>query len=366
MSRLFLFSFGQLEGIPAPFRNEGLKGVILASLLATTFITLFSGLGVAASVTKCGSDQNPIDRREGSNQFGGVEFGYESRVENYSKTARRYSWCIENFSQYLVADFRWGNNADVDQDGRYFSAFVEPGKVGWITRTDSSDIQSSARYIGFRRLNSRFWTTITAETIFNSRLGELKTWAEPLASDPIKQIQFQKTDDSIIDIVKLSHDDPKAFVALVKERKLVFQDRMVATIPTNSSTVAAIADGKYEKYDPNDFVRATIRFANFFTVNDGVVVSDIFLEVWPEIKEDSSRLKDAFKSIDGLMTLRPTRDQAYPKELMVHDRAEIGERRILRQSGTELSYVPATLTISSKLSEITFAALPLTILVSKQ
>jgi len=333
-------------------------------------------LGIGATVcvadqSKCES-QNPssIDKREGSQNGSPIQFNFESRVEKYINVARRYTWCVENTSKYLVGDFRWGTDPNVGRDSRYFNAIVEPGKVTPFVRTDSSDVRNALRYLGVRPLNSTSWTTITTETIFNSHIGE-KEYEEDRNSSSrsslVQRVQFQAATDSTmpIDIVDVSRDR-NAFVTLLEKGKINFQDSMVATIPTSPAVMTAIESGKYEEYNPKDFVRARIRLENNFFLSDGAPVSEIYISIFPEADNDTPRLGEALTAITSLLVLYPSaQSQPYPKQLGVIDIAKIGSRLVLRQSAAELNHVSATLALGSKASKATIASLPVDVLIGK-
>jgi hypothetical protein len=109
-----------------------------------------------------------IEKRVDKVTSGYVDFIAESRVQRFTETARQFIWCITNFHEYHVAEFRWGTPAKED---KYFGAFVEPKREAETTRTDSSDIGFGYRQLKYRRLNSSSWKEIEPETIFPERLG---------------------------------------------------------------------------------------------------------------------------------------------------------------------------------------------------
>jgi len=168
-----------------------------------------------------------------------------------------------------------------------------------------------------------------------------------------------------IDIVDVSRDR-NAFVTLLEKGKINFQDSMVATIPTSPAVMTAIESGKYEEYNPKDFVRARIRLENNFFLSDGAPVSEIYISIFPEADNDTPRLGEALTAITSLLVLYPSaQSQPYPKQLGVIDIAKIGSRLVLRQSAAELNHVSATLALGSKASKATIASLPVDVLIGK-
>ena len=187
--------------------QRSIRGIIKVTCLSAAALMIWTTV-VAADQAKCVKDDPGfIDKREGSQNGNPIQFNFELRVEKYTKAARRYTWCIENTSRYLVGEFRWGTDPNVDRDSRYFNAIVEPGKATPFVRTDSSGVRTDLRYLGVRALNSTSWNTITTETIFNSHIGE-KEEPNGISRDSlIRRIQFQAdSDPTPIDILELSRD----------------------------------------------------------------------------------------------------------------------------------------------------------------
>jgi hypothetical protein len=79
-------------------------------------------------------DRNPaflLDIRSGILESGDVRFSYESRIEKFSSSARKFVWCIEaDKNNQNIAEFHWGDSAN---EGKYLNTLIEPGRCASST-----------------------------------------------------------------------------------------------------------------------------------------------------------------------------------------------------------------------------------------
>jgi hypothetical protein len=321
----------------------------------------------AAQENRCAGDETRLIEKRAGTQTGRVSFNYQSRVERYTLAAKRYIWCITNTSKYLVAEFRWGADADMNKDSRYFQSIIEPNKPTSAIRTDSSDVKIGLRYIGVRRLNSNHWKTIPVETIFNSHIGRSNDWIDLAPRNSIERTQLPVSPTN--DFAKLSYNHVE-FAAFIKKLGYVrFENSIIATIPTNLKTAKAIESDNYTKYDPSDFIRAHVTLQNYIEPTDKVPISNIYFTIYPENPDDKARLEQALDTIHGQFRLRPIQDLSgvvIPKALYVQALAvEQNKRVILKQPAIDLVYISASLSIGSAKYKTEYASLPVKLLISQ-
>lgn len=220
--------------------------------LAVTISSLLTTSALADHLCHEGSSKIFIDKREDKVQSGVVDFQAESRVQNYSPSARQFVWCIRNTHVYHVAQFMWGTPTEED---KYFHSIVEPGRESEAMRTDSSAIRTGERQIKYKRLNSSQWNKYAPETIFFERIGR------PANLLKFAQLSPQTTSDAVSqpdDLEKIG-GDPHALNAYIKAaQKVHFSNSITATLPANKRVQDAIESQKYEGYDARDFARVTV------------------------------------------------------------------------------------------------------------
>lgn len=55
-------------------------------------------------------ESQPIELRQGEENYLGGTIKYESRVEEYLGGTKKYSWCIENSISNYVINVEWGDS----------------------------------------------------------------------------------------------------------------------------------------------------------------------------------------------------------------------------------------------------------------
>lgn len=368
--KLWLSSLMQTANWFRPAVLATMLSALTATAMAAFAMVIIPSPGNAAGDKYgCPADEAQlIDKREGT-QNGVVSYNYESRVEAYTSTAKRYIWCINNTSKYFVAEFRWGADPDLKKDYRYFGGFIEPGKTTPAIRTDSSDIKRALRYIGVRRLDSGHWKTIKAETIFNSHVGWLRERKEFVSASMIKRVQFRAPLSSI-DVTKISENAAEFSAFLRKVGGLNFENAIIATIPTSAKVANQIDAGTYAKYDSRDFVRAWVRLVNDIRLVKDKPYSVYYFVVEPEDLNDLDRVGEAISSVHAELTLepvtQPVSNVTVPKQLFVRAEAsKINKKVIFSEPAEHLSYITALLSFGSLKNKSPFVSMPVKLLVSR-
>jgi len=213
----------------------------------------------------CGwSPDKTIDGRDGERPAGSADFKFDSRVEKFSSTADKYFWCIENRHQYFVTVFRWGNK---NNDQLYYSNFVEPRKAVPTSGTFSLGHLIDIRFLKFKHTyeNETHWKTIEVETVFPKILGKINTPSNfgelnARASFQLAQLTQATPYDEYrylngqIDVERLSARRD-LFDQFIAYEPIILNTSTIVTIPTSLDTLYSIEAGKYEKYQPSDFIR---------------------------------------------------------------------------------------------------------------
>jgi hypothetical protein len=142
----------------------------LAVLTTAIAMGWFASSSSTAFADDCDRNQALLlDHRDGRMDAGEVRFSYDSRVEKFSSTARKFAWCIEaDRNNQNIAEFHWG---DPQHDGKYLNTLIEPGRGALSTTTDASQKIEGQRTIRFRRKNKPDWGAIAPATLSSRNFG---------------------------------------------------------------------------------------------------------------------------------------------------------------------------------------------------
>jgi hypothetical protein len=348
----------------------------LFSLPLTVF---WMGLATQACASgDCGwSPDKRIDYRPGENQF----FKYDSRVEKSDSTADTYIWCIENKDRYSVLDFRWGNQIN---DKLYYFGLIEPQKSAPTTNSFSGGYTAQIRVIKFKRTfeDDRSWRAFDIETIFPAILGRGERPFGFGALIPTSDVKLAQVSPSIRDPLD-AFRDPTGLIDIERlsanrellDQYLRFNDvshhmSTVATIPTNLRALELLSSAKYEKYDPEDFVRMKVELNN--GLKDGPSSFAVY-RIGPEDKsiEGLRRSSAAISQVQLFSELIPIGRALtlLPKEATIRQdlKDNQGEwKSIFVQKANRLVYVDAIFRIGSRKSDMIFSQVPVRILVALQ
>jgi hypothetical protein len=235
----------------------------------------------AFAVGDCGWSDKMIDGRGGDRPGNSVDFKFDSRFEKFSNTADKYIWCIENTNRYFVTGFRWGN---IKNDKLYYSNLVEPRKSVPTSSTFSLGSDIGIRFIKFKHTyeDEMHWKPVDVETVFpivlgkadsRSQLDEIKPYFKLAQADTLDAYRFPSGQ---VDVERLSANRA-LFEAFIDNEPIVLNASTIVTIPTSLSTLYQLEAGKYEKYQPSDFIRVSVSFENIIQIFNGLSRSDVSL-----------------------------------------------------------------------------------------
>jgi hypothetical protein len=235
----------------------------------STYVGLFLLMANPAIADECLRNQREVlSASPGSGGNHLVKFAFESRRERFNRTSFNYVWCIEADRENLnIAEFKWGDDKD---PCKYLCTWIEPGHGAPSQKLDGSNMVQHDRAIKYSRKNRDEWNFINAPTISSKRLGAAKPSSPGVSVIPIQLRSNELTnDDGIIQIDRLS-DNFDDFVQLLKEEKEFRSGGDLAlSLPANSSVAKSLATDSYEKYSPNDFVRATAVLQSVISYSKG-------------------------------------------------------------------------------------------------
>jgi hypothetical protein len=242
-----------------------------------------------------------IDHREGGTKAGEVKFLYDSRVEKFSSTARKFAWCIEaDSNNQNIAEFHWG---DAQHEGKYLNTLIEPGRSALSMTTDTSQKIEGQRTIRFRRKNKSDWGAVTPATLSSRNFGFYSSGLKPIfaqANSPAQpwppELEAYRDQEGLIEIERLSANKSLFLKFLEKEQSVYSGGSLLVTLPVNNEVADLIASNKYENYNSEDFVRAHAELYSLVQFNKGLPLVAYVVQLLPEGSDKTSKLFQVVKT----------------------------------------------------------------------
>jgi hypothetical protein len=259
----------------------------LAVLTTAIAMGWFASSSSTAFADDCDRNQALLlDHRDGRMDAGEVRFSYDSRVEKFSSTARKFAWCIEaDRNNQNIAEFHWG---DPQHDGKYLNTLIEPGRGALSTTTDASQKIEGQRTIRFRRKNKPDWGAIAPATLSSRNFGfysDLKlifAQANSPAQPWPQELEVYRDQEGLIEIDRLSADKSLFLKFLEKEQSVYSGGSLLVTLPVNNKVADLIASNRYENYNSEDFVRAHAELYSLVQFNKGLPLVVYVVQLLPE------------------------------------------------------------------------------------
>jgi len=315
----------------------------------------------------CKRDDQILIEKLGGYNSATLKFKFESRVQKYSSTSFEYIWCIENESDN-IGHFRWGTK---DDESKYFDALVDPGKMQPTIRTDNSGIRKDSRIIKFTPKNQTNWQSISPDpqTIFYKKSAQLGFSTFELLYPTQVQLEERlkpfKTDDGIVDIARLSQNSDLFREFVNTEKRIDFWYIAVATLPTNKSTLFALEQGKYEKYNPRDFARLRITIRNQIELDSkNAPISRVSLSMTPSRANDEAGLASTASEL-GLTFHMQSSEKSFPKELQLEQPVAPRFSKLLLEQPTGV-LSPASMRITIQAGKLGLFSFPFDLFVPGQ
>jgi hypothetical protein len=228
--------------------KKAISSRYLAVLIVFAFVT------TTAAADECDrDDSNLLDQREFSDSYENGSIEFESRVESYSDSAKKYVWCVHNRVQDYILEVNWGNESNEKQ---YFDGFVPPNEMRPRIRSDSSAKSIAVRHAKYRR-NTDNWHNIDNETIYYENLGSRRSTLTQKAQYNLSEYYDETGVLNVAAVIKNS----EVLDNYLREIGPIWHVSYgVFDLPANESVANLIRNNKYEKYEERDFITVDVYF----------------------------------------------------------------------------------------------------------